>query len=94
MNFYVYLHRKKTTGEVFYIGKGKGNRAWSKKGRNDHWNRVAKKHGFTVEVHTNDIQEWYAFELERELIAYYGRVQDGTGTLVNYTDGGEGAFWP
>ena len=90
MNFYVYVHRKKTTGEVFYVGKGKGNRAWSKKGRNDHWNRVAKKYGFTVEIHTNDIQEWYAFELERELIAYYGRVQDGTGTLVNYTDGGEG----
>ena len=23
MDFYVYLHKKKTTGEVFYVGKGK-----------------------------------------------------------------------
>lgn len=26
-NYYVYLHIKETTGEPFYIGKGKGNRA-------------------------------------------------------------------
>ena len=28
MSFYVYLHRKKTTNEIFYVGKGKGNRVF------------------------------------------------------------------
>lgn len=90
MGFYVYIHRRKTTGEVFYIGKGRRRRAWSSSGRNKHWGYVAKKHGFTVEIYTSNLQEWYAFELEKDLIAYYGRVQDNTGPLVNYTDGGEG----
>lgn len=32
-DFYVYLHRKKTTKEVFYVGKGSGDRVWSRAGR-------------------------------------------------------------
>lgn len=79
MGFYVYIHRRKTTGEVFYIGKGRRRRAWSSSGRNKHWGYVAKKHGFTVEIYASNLQEWYAFELEKDLIAYYGRVQDKTG---------------
>lgn len=26
-DFYVYIHRKATDGEIFYVGKGQGNRA-------------------------------------------------------------------
>ena len=90
MDFYVYLHRKKTTGEVFYVGKGKGRRAWQHSDRSDYWKKVAKKHGYFVELVQNNILEWYAFELERELISYYGREDLNEGTLVNFTDGGEG----
>ena len=90
MDFYVYLHRKKTTGEVFYVGKGKGRRAWQHSDRSDYWKKVANKHGYLVELFQNNIQEWYAFELERELISYYGREDLNEGTLVNFTDGGEG----
>ncbi len=90
MDFYVYLHRKKTTGEVFYVGKGKGRRAWQHSDRSDYWKKVANKHGYLVELFQNNIQEWYAFELEKELIAYYGRENLNEGTLVNFTDGGEG----
>lgn len=90
-DFYVYLHSKATTGEVFYVGKGNGDRAYSKHGRNQYWNRVVKKHGYTVELYATGLQEWYAFELEKELIAYYGREN-----LTNGTDGGEGTsgFFP
>lgn len=91
MEFYVYIHRKKTTGEVFYVGKGKGKRAWDFVKRSDFWKRVKDKHGVTVEIYQNNLQEWYAFELEKELIALYGRVTDGKGSLVNLTDGGESA---
>lgn len=90
MDFYVYLHRKKTTGEVFYVGKGSGDRAWNRQGRNEFWKKTVRKHGYYVEIHSHGLQEWYAFELERDLICYYGRRQLGLGTLVNLSDGGEG----
>lgn len=90
-NFYVYLHRKKTTGEVFYVGKGRGRRAFDSKMRNRHWHFVANKHGFTVEFAQSGLQEWAAFEIESQLIALYGRLDLGLGSLVNYTDGGDGS---
>lgn len=91
MDFYVYVHKKKTTGEVFYVGKGRGRRAWDKHSRSDFWNYVVEKHGLIVEIVAQNLQEWYAYELETELILKYGRSDIGTGTLVNFTDGGEGA---
>lgn len=91
-NYYVYLHRKATNGEVFYVGKGSGNRAWSKGNRSKFWKDTANKYGFTVEIYIVNVQEWYAYEVERELIAYYGRRDKGTGTLVNMTNGGGGKY--
>ena len=91
MSYYVYIHKKKTTGEVFYVGKGKNWRATNKTQRNKFWKRVVRKHGFVVEIVEKNIQEWYAHELEISLIAYYGRRDQGRGTLVNLTDGGEGS---
>ena len=83
-DFYVYLHRKATTGEVFYVGKGNGRRAWSNQ-RSKYWHGIVKKHGLVVEIVQSGLQEWYSFELERELIASYGRE-----SLCNMTDGGDG----
>lgn len=90
-DYYVYVHRKATTGEIFYVGKGKGGRAWDAKvGRNPHWHRTVAKHGLRVELVQTGMQEWWAFELEQELIACIGRRDTGSGPLVNMTDGGEG----
>jgi len=93
-DFYVYVHRKATTGEIFYVGKGKGKRAYdlSEYGRayNPYYWRVAKKYGVSVEIIETGLQEWYALELEIDLIAYYGRCDLGLGPLVNLTDGGDG----
>jgi len=82
--FYVYVHRRATDGRVFYVGKGTGNRAWSLR-RNGYWKNIANKHGFTIEIVIQDMREPDAFQLERELIAFYGREN-----LANLTDGGEG----
>jgi len=90
VSFYVYLHRKKTNGEVFYVGKGKDKRAWSPFGRNELWKRTAEKYGWYVEIVEKDLQSWYAFELEQDLIALYGRRDLGYGTLTNMSDGGDG----
>jgi hypothetical protein len=89
-NYYVYVHRKKTNGDVFYVGKGKGNRAWLTTTRSLLWNRTKDKYGYIVEIVQNNLQEWYAFELEKELICKYGRKDNKTGILVNMSDGGEG----
>lgn len=90
-DFYVYIHRKATTGEVFYVGKGKTRRAYDRFGRSNWWQRTVAKHGLVVEIAMSGLQEWYAFELETELIAYYGRADLKQGQLVNTTDGGEGS---
>lgn len=84
-DFYVYLHRRATDGKVFYVGKGCDCRSTRPSGRGSHWKNIVNKHGFYVEFYATGLQEWYAFELEISLIAYYGREN-----LCNYTDGGEG----
>lgn len=84
-DYYVYLHRRATDGRVFYVGKGFGRRCKSKAGRSDYWHRIVAKHGLTIELVEVGLQEWFAFELEAELIALYGRS-----SLCNLTDGGDG----
>lgn len=85
--FYVYLHRRKTDNKVFYVGKGKGKRAYSKHGRSDWWKRTVEKHGFVVEVVFSALSEEDAFQCEKDTILEF-RYFDHP--LVNLTDGGEG----
>lgn len=85
--FYTYMHRRRDTGAVFYIGKGAGRRAWSKSNRNKHWRHVTERHGYTVEILAPWPLEAHAFEHEKHLIAC-GRMLGWP--LVNATDGGDG----
>jgi hypothetical protein len=80
--FYVYLHRRKDNGVVFYVGKGTGNRASVKQGKHTAWRRHAR-FGYSIEYALTDATEAEAFELEEKLISEYGREMDG-GTLVNF----------
>jgi hypothetical protein len=89
-DYYVYTHRKETTGEIFYVGKGSGNRAWSLK-RSNHWKNINNKHGCLVDIVQDGLQEWAAFELEVDLISLHGRNDLGLGKLINLTNGGDGA---
>lgn len=91
MEFYVYVHKKKTDGEVFYVGKGKGFRAWVTTYRSSFWTSVFEKHGRDVEIVVDNLSEEEALNLERELISFYGRRDTGTGVLVNLCDGGKGS---
>jgi hypothetical protein len=83
--FYVYVHRRATDNKIFYIGKGKGDRAWSKNKRNQFWIKTLNKHGLKVEIICNFYDENDAFKLEVELIQWYGIKN-----LTNCTYGGEG----
>ena len=86
--FYVYVHRYASgpkEGQVFYVGKGKGNRLSCIYKRSKKWNNVVNKYGFTYEVFMRFDNEVCAFSFEKSLIRFYGREN-----LVNLTDGGEG----
>jgi hypothetical protein len=88
----VYRHIRTDINEPFYIGIGdKENRAYSQRSRNKYWKNIAKK-GYEVEIMFEDLTWDQACEKEKEFIALYGRKDLKTGTLVNLTDGGEGAL--
>lgn len=85
--FYTYIHRRGDTGEVFYVGKGSGKRAWQAYSRSAWWKNITRLHGYTAEIVARWTLEQDALNHERELISEY-RVAGVQ--LVNGTDGGEG----
>ena len=91
--YYVYVHLNPNTKEVFYVGIGKGNRAWNQwAGRNKFWENYVNKYGFEVELISENLTRKQAEKIEISLIADLGRRQiDEGGTLVNRSSGGEGS---
>lgn len=88
---YVYKHIRLDTNQPFYIGIGNNiKRAYCKSRRSKHWINIANKHGYKVEILHENISWDEAKEKEKEYIKLYGRIDNNTGILVNFTDGGEG----
>lgn len=85
--YYVYIHTRIDTGEVFYVGKGNGNRAYDRFGRNIWWNRIASKTEWISSIVQDSMVESDAYLLEMWLIA---KFRNNGITLCNLTDGGEG----
>jgi len=83
--FYVYLYLRED-GTPYYVGKGKGDRAFSNRRRKTKCPTDKTK----IIFHSENLTEEEAFTIEKELIAKYGRKDNGTGILRNLTDGGEG----
>jgi hypothetical protein len=87
----VYLHRRKDSNEIFYIGIGKDRyRIGRKANRNKYWHNIVNKYGYTKEVLMSDLTWGEAITEEIKLIKKYGRKDLGTGNLVNMTRGGDG----
>jgi len=87
-DFYVYTHARKDDGATFYVGKGRGDRAWRESRRSVYWQRVVAKHGRTVRVVASGLPEELALLAEVELIEKLTRLG---ANLVNMTVGGDGA---
>ncbi len=89
--FYVYEHWRPDTCACFWVGKGRGGRAFEFR-RNPHYNKIIAKLrrlGLKPEVKiiASGLAEHDAFSLERDRIAF----QRASGSpLANYSDGGEG----
>jgi hypothetical protein len=87
-DYYVYAHvprEPRILGDVFYIGKGRRNRAWRVDNRNLHWRKIAEKYGYSVMILAANLSDFEALELEKSFILCSGRT-----SLCNMTDGGEG----
>lgn len=95
--YYVYFYLRED-GTPYYVGKGKGVRAWV-----NHRAKSKDKSYFTgvqtplenriIIVH-HSLTEVGSCALERRWIRWYGRKDIGTGILRNRTDGGEGGGNP
>jgi hypothetical protein len=85
MNFYSYLWLRED-GSPYYVGKGKGNRAFRGRRNGGHLPHPIKDRVVIFPM----LNEAEAFESEMALIELFGRKDNGTGILRNLTDGGEG----
>lgn len=86
-DFYVYEWFNKDTDEVFYVGKGTGNRYKIKSNRNNYFKNYINKYKCDVRKIKDNITEKEAFALEIETIAKYKKINQ---CQCNLTIGGEG----
>ena len=68
--YYVYEHIRLDKMEPFYIGKGKGERAYDLY-RNDHHDAITDEYGHTVVIIADNLTEEEAYWVERDTIEDY-----------------------
>jgi hypothetical protein len=84
MEYYTYAFLRED-GTPYYIGKGKGKRAYDKK------RSVFTPPKERIIFLKRNLTEDQAFEHEKYMIFLFGRKDNGSGILLNKTDGGDGA---
>ena len=75
-DFYVYVYWRLDINEIFYVGKGRGDRWRRLNKRNEHFKRIINKCDVACEILFKDLSEVKAHELEcfliNELVFNYG----------------------
>lgn len=85
--YYVYEWIRLDTNEPFYVGKGKGKRAFDFNNRNKYFQCVIKNRDVAVVILEDNLTEDLAFEYEIFYIEEYFNMGY---SLTNITQGGEG----
>lgn len=85
---YTYCHTRNDTGKVFYIGKGVKYRANAIKSRNQYWQNIVDKYGYSIEILAYWNTQAEALDHEKLLISCFKNMGY---KLANLTDGGEGS---
>ena len=89
MTYYTYAHYA-PKGDLFYIGKGTGDRAYSFGDRSHDWKRAVKQNkGVEIEILANWDTEDEAYDHEKLLVDCFTEMGK---KLVNKTKGGKGAY--
>lgn len=83
---YIYGHYT-LDGQLRYIGKGSGKRAWSKHSRTDSWRLAFPAARFGWAILADNLQEEEAWELEPVFIRYF---REKGYDLANVAEGGRG----
>jgi len=84
--YYVYSYLREDYSP-YYIGKGSGNRAYTKGPKEV----KPPKDRSRVKIIKESLTEEESFDVEKLYILVFGRIDLGTGILRNKTDGGDGA---
>lgn len=85
--FYVYEWFNTDTNEVFYVGKGCGNRYKNTKYRNKLFQNYINNNNVDKRIVFDNMSEQDAFQKENELILYYKNINQCT---CNISEGGHG----
>jgi len=91
-NFYVYFHINPVKQEVFYVGIGCKKRSSSMRSRSNWWHSIVNKYGYNISIIEKYLTWEKACEKEKYYIKLIGRRDLGLGSLVNFTNGGEGTL--
>jgi hypothetical protein len=95
--YYLYQYYRLDKNEPFYVGVGTRytrptdfNRAKTVRNHNKVCGYIINKTEYIIEILEESDDYCYMKQREIEFIGQYGKIINGTGTLANITDGGEG----
>jgi hypothetical protein len=101
--YFLYRHIRLDKNVPFYVGIGtkrtdaachevEYERAFYTRNRNKTWKGIVSRTEYRVEIVFECNDRNLINEKEKEFIKLYGRITDKTGSLVNYTNGGDNEF--
>lgn len=87
-NYVVYIHRKLSDNSPFYVGAGSEKRPFKISQRPKNWVEIVESVGYSIDIYKKNLSMEECFKLEVDLISLFGRIDIGTGCLINKTNGG------